>query len=112
MRAVARRSPTLFDVARHRVGYRGAIHALSFMVQWDIARRSLHGTEALTLTEYQEWWRMSRATAFREQARFRAAFPGESTPDRLLDAIAAYWDQRRGVKALGAVSLDAAQLAL
>jgi len=101
----------LFEVMRQRVGYRRTVHVLAFMVQWDIARRSLHGREPLTLAEYADWWKVSRPTVFREQARFREAFPGESTPDRLLDLAAVAWDQRTGVAGLGAVRIGAAQLA-
>jgi len=39
------------------------------------------------LEEYADWWRESRSTVFRLQARFREAFPGETTPQRLVDAM-------------------------
>jgi hypothetical protein len=99
--------PSLLDVARHNAGFRVAIQALTFMAAWDHARRALR-RETLTLAEYAEWWRVSRPTAFREQARFRSAFPTESTPDRLLDHVAAAWDERTGVKGLGSTPLPTA----
>jgi hypothetical protein len=102
---------SLFELLRRRVGFRRAVQVLEFMVAWDIARRSLHGREPLTLDEYADWWKRTRSTAFREQARFREALPGETTPDRLLDLAAAAWDQRTGVAGLGAARIGPAQLA-
>ena len=51
------------------------------------------------LREFAAWWGMSRSTAFRAQRRFRRSFPGESTPDRLLEAIDGTWDEREGLSA-------------
>lgn len=101
----------LMEYLRRRVGFRRSIQVLAFMVAWDTARRALHGREPMTLQEYADWWKVSRPTAFREQARFREAFPGETTPDRLLDLAAAAWDQRTGVAGLGAMQIGSAQLA-
>jgi hypothetical protein len=77
----------LLEVAAKRVGLRKAMKVLSFMVAWDHARDRL-GHEP-TIEEYAKWWKESAATAYRHQALFREAFPGESTPTRLLD-LAAY----------------------
>jgi hypothetical protein len=100
------RDLTLFEYGRQNAGLRVTIQALTFMAAWDHARRAMR-RETLTLHEYAEWWRVARTTAFREQGRFRQAFPGEATPDRLLDAMASYWDERTGVKGLGAAPLPA-----
>lgn len=94
----------LLTIAGQNVGLRKAFQALTFMAAWDRARRALR-RQTLTLDEYADWWKVSRATAFREQARFRDAFPGESTPDRLLDLAEGQWIERQGVKGLGAVRL-------
>jgi hypothetical protein len=94
----------LLVVAQKRVGLRKAFTVLTFMVAWDHARRAMR-RETLTLEQYADWWKESRATAYRHQARFREAFPGESTPDRLLDVAAVQWDERTGVAGLGAVHL-------
>jgi hypothetical protein len=94
----------LLVAAQQRVGLRRAFRALTFMAAWDTARRSLRH-ETLTLAEYAEWWRESEATAYRHQALFREAFPGEKTPDRLLDVAAVQWDERTGVAGLGAVRI-------
>jgi hypothetical protein len=95
----------LLVVAQQRVGLRRAFRALTFMAAWDHARRALR-RESLTLSEYAEWWRESEATAYRHQALFREAFPGEKTPDHLLDLAAVQWDERTGVAGLGAVRLS------
>ena len=53
--------------------------------------------------------RESRSTVFREQARFREAFPGESTPQRLVDVLKAREGQtwfKRGVSACSRISLS------
>jgi hypothetical protein len=80
------------------------------MVEWQIARDQL-GRESITLAEFREWWRISERTAYRDQAYFREAFPGETTPDRLLDAALAAWDQRRGVQNLANVPVSALRIA-
>lgn len=105
-RVTTTRPLTLFEVARHNAGLRVAIQALTFMAAWDHARRALRH-ESLTLDEYAEWWKVARSTAFREQGRFRRAFPTETTPDRLLDLAASAWDERTGVQGLGATPLPA-----
>jgi hypothetical protein len=40
-----------------------------------------------TIEEYADWWGTSRSTAFREQARFRDAFPDETTPERVVQLL-------------------------
>jgi hypothetical protein len=101
----------LFEIVRQRVGFRQAVQVFVFMIAWDQARRAMR-RETLTLAEYADWWKVSRPTSFREQARFREAFPSETTPDRLLDVVAAAWDERTGVQGLGATRIGPAQLAL
>jgi hypothetical protein len=92
----------LLTVAAREVGLRRAIHVLTFMAAWDRARRALR-KQTLTLDEYRDWWRESERTAYRDQAKFREAFPGESTPDRLLDMAEGQWIERHGVNGLGRV---------
>lgn len=92
----------LLVVASERVGVRKAFKVLTFMATWDRARRAMR-KQALTLDEYADWWKEPRSTSFRHQALFREAFPGEETPDRLLDMAEGQWIERKGVSALGAV---------
>jgi hypothetical protein len=94
----------LLTIAGRNVGLRQAFQALTFMAAWDRARKALL-RENLTLEDYADWWKVNRRTAFREQARFREAFPGETTPDRLLDLAEGQWVERRGVRGLGSVHL-------
>src|SRR5579875_2698198 len=94
----------LLTIAGRNVGLRKAFQALTFMAAWDRARQALR-RETLTLDEYADWWKVSRATAHREQSRFREAFPGELTPEHLLDLAEGQWVERQGVKGLGAVKL-------
>jgi hypothetical protein len=96
---------SLMAIATRNAGPRRAIQALTFIAAWDTARRGLV-KRPLTLAEYGEWWRLSESTMYREQARFREAFPGESTPDRLLDLIQGQAYAHQGVKGLGALRVN------
>ena len=102
---MAKRGPSLLEVAVRRVGPLKGAKVLSFMIAWDVVRQEL-GYEP-TIEEYGEWWKVSRATAFREQAAFRACCPGESNPARLMDAARGAWDEKKGVRGLGQVPLPA-----
>jgi hypothetical protein len=95
----------LLSVAARSVGLRRAMRALTFMAAWDRARKAMR-KEALTLDEYREWWRESERTSFRDQQRFREAFPGESTPDRLLDLAEGQWVERNGISGLGRIRVS------
>lgn len=97
---------TIGAVARDRVGVLAAGRAVAFMVQWAILRDELGGRTP-TIDEYRDFWGDSERTAYRHQALFRTAFPGEETPDRLLDALRADWDRRRGVEGLAATPIAA-----
>lgn len=76
---------TLQQAAAKNVGQVKAAKVVAFIVMWAIAEEALGHPP--TLDEYASWWRESRSTVFRLQARFRDAFPGESTPQRLVDAL-------------------------
>lgn len=96
--------PTLLRVAAHNVGALKAYRVIAFMVEWHMAREAL-GQPTLTLAEFSDWWHVSERNAYRDQARFREAFPGESSPDRLLDAALAEWSSKDGVGGLAAIAL-------
>lgn len=83
---------TFLSIAVKRAGTRQGIRAVTFMACWQIVAEDL-GHEP-TIEEYADWWRDSLRTAYRAQAAFREAFPGETTPRRLLDASAAHWATR------------------
>jgi hypothetical protein len=76
---------TLQHAAGRNVGQVKAAKVVAFIVQWAIAEEALGHPP--TLDEYAEWWCESRSTVFRLQARFREAFPGETTPQRLVDML-------------------------
>jgi hypothetical protein len=96
----------LLTIAARAVGLRKAFRVLTFMAAWDRARVAMR-RQTLTLDEYAQWWKVSPATSYREQALFRECFPQESTPDRLLDVAAVQWDESHGVAALGRVLFPA-----
>lgn len=92
----------LLTIAARQLGMRRAFRVLTFMAAWDRARKAMR-RERITLQEYAEWWRETERTAYRDQALFRQAFPGEDTPDHLLDLAEGQWVERHGIKGLGAV---------
>src|SRR5919205_295819 len=98
---MAREPRTLLELAVARVGMRRGARVLAFMIAWDVVRKEL-GREP-SIEEYGEWWRTSVRTAYREQALFRDAFPGEENPARLMDSAKGEWDERKGVRGLGSV---------
>jgi hypothetical protein len=85
IRRKRRQRPTLQQLAAKNVGQIAGAKVVAFIVQWAIAQEAVG--HALTLDDYGDWWRASRSTVFREQARFREAFPGEATPQRLVDLL-------------------------
>lgn len=104
---MGRRKPkTLLEIAVARGGLINGPRAISMIVGWLVAEEMLgHPPD---LDEYADWWKMSRATAFREQAAFRKCFPQETTPQRIADLIKAQqaeW-KRGGVKRLGSLVID------
>lgn len=92
----------LLTIAARQLGMRRAFRVLTFMAAWDRARKAMR-KQTLTLHDYCEWWRETERTAYRDQALFREAFPGETSPDRLLDLAEGQWIERHGIKGLGAV---------
>ena len=85
MRRKSGQRPTLQQLAASNVGQIAGAKVVAFIVQWGIACEALG--HSLTLEEYADWWHASRSTVFREQARFREAFPGETTPQHLVDLL-------------------------
>lgn len=79
------------------------MQVLTFIVAWAMVRDDL-GREP-TIDEYAKWWKQSERTAYREQALFRQALPGEKSPSRLIDVTSAQWDARKGLAGVGAVQL-------
>jgi hypothetical protein len=96
----------LQQAAARNVGQVKAAKVVAFIVMWAIAEEALGHPP--TLDQYADWWRESRSTVFRLQARFREAFPGESTPQRLVDAIQAQEGRtwfKRGVSGCTSLAL-------
>ena len=102
-----RRKPrTLIDIAVARGGIIKGPRAISMIFGWFVAEEMLGHPP--TLEEYADWWRLSRATAFREQAAFRECFPGETTPQRIVDwaKVQRREVRRGGVKGLGRLAIE------
>jgi len=76
---------SLVKYAASNVGALQAYRAVAYVVCWAIVEERLRRPP--TLEEYAEWWGESLRTVFREQERFRKAFPGETSPERLVDHL-------------------------
>ena len=81
------KTKTLVKYAAAHVGALQAYRTVAYVVCWAIAEERLGHPP--TLEEYAEWWGESLRTVFREQERFRNAFPGETTPQRLVNHLKA-----------------------
>lgn len=81
------RPRTILEQAQGALGIWKGTATVAFMICWFSTVRELDREP--TVEEYAETWGVSRRTAFREQERFRQAFPGEQTPTRIMSAIAA-----------------------
>jgi hypothetical protein len=93
-----------FCVARGGVLKGGRVQA--FIAAWTIASQAMG--KPITLDEYADWWRETRSTAFRHQARFREIFPELQTPQPIANAAilrASEW-QERGVHGIGRLPVD------
>ena len=99
---------TWAEVGIRNAGMRATMRALRFAMAWGLATAEL-GREPETIEEFASVMELSRRTAFRDQEAFRAAFPTETTPDRLnrtTGAQAKYEASRKKLQDLGAVERD------
>jgi hypothetical protein len=80
--AEKKRRPTWSEIAIRNAGYRDALRAMEFTMNWGMATVLL-GREPETIDEYAEFAEVSRATAFRDQQAFRKAFPMLTGPAEL-----------------------------
>jgi hypothetical protein len=90
-----------------RLGYRKGARVAAFMYEWEYAVRQVG--HPLGIEEFADWWKESRATAYRRQGLFREAFPElgpTGTPNDLLgptlERLSADLDQQEAQR--GAVS--------
>lgn len=71
-------------------GWRRAMRSLNVLASWGIAVRA-NGWEPITVEQYQAYWRLSRAQAFRDRQRWREVFVGEEDPNaRIIAARSQY----------------------
>jgi hypothetical protein len=100
---VVKRRParTVAEVCTARAGVLKGARVQAFICSWTIASQAMG--KPITLDEYAEWWRESRATSFRHQARFREVFPHLETPQPIANAAmlrSSEWADR-GVSGIG-----------
>lgn len=88
-----RREPrTLIELAAANVGILRAGKALGYLAAWCIARHKV-GPE-IDAESYREFWLTSRATAYRELALIRKAFPGVE-PEKVYAFIVRDYRERK-----------------
>lgn len=99
---------TLLELIQQRTGsLRKTFLVGKVIQQWAMVRQDLGRRPYVH--EYAAWWKVSERTAWREMARFSAAFPEEDGPDRL--ALLALADGRTDAASVLALPLPA-ELAL
>ena len=77
---------TLLELVYAQTGsLRKSAQVTAYISAWAVARREL-GRDP-SVEEYAEYWRESRRTAFRDQERFRQAFPNLDTPGPIVDVM-------------------------
>lgn len=81
---------SLAEVLAERVGFRSMIKVLTFIVSWGTVYEDL-GREP-SIEEFADWWKSSRAKAFRDQQLFRKAMPEFDTPTLLWERARAHVD--------------------
>ena len=89
--AVKGRPRTLAEQIAQRVGVLKMYKVLLFMTSWGVVYEAL-GRAPVSIEEYSDWWKASRAKSFREQQLFREALPDEETPTRLYELARAHVD--------------------
>jgi hypothetical protein len=97
---------TIMELCVARGGVWKGSKVTAFIAQWAIASQAME--RPITLAEYGEWWKESRATIYRRQAEFRELFPGLDSPQPIADAAIARADEwlSRGVEGLGSLPAD------
>lgn len=73
-------------VTIQRAGIRRGSDVCTFVLCW-WALMSDKGGDEPTIDEYADHWKVSRATAYREQQRFREVWPEFETPAGVADAL-------------------------
>jgi hypothetical protein len=79
-----KRPMTWLEVATRNAGIRKAITATNWAYCWAVTREAIGHDPSVE--EVADWWKMSRRTAFRDQAIFRTAFPTLETPAKIYES--------------------------
>lgn len=78
-------SQSFLAITIQRVGLRRAADVGSFVMMWWLMQRELGHRP--TVDDYADWANVSRATAYRDQQKFRDAWPEFDTPSDLALAL-------------------------
>lgn len=65
-------------ITLQRGGYRNGAKVLEFYMEWLMVHQDLGHRPSME--EFAEWWNISLATAYRQQATFREVWPEFLTP--------------------------------
>jgi hypothetical protein len=91
------RGPTLLEIAYSNVGMIEGARAMAWVVQWAWTSERL-GRDP-KVEEVAEMWAVSVPKAYRDQARFRKAFPPDQNPGRIWSFIKDQVEVKRRSKA-------------
>ena len=87
---------TVLQHAINNVGGYNGSKAVAHALCWHITRGELGRPP--TVEQYADSWKVSRATAYRERANFRLAFPEFASPTELADFVLGVNSVRRPVR--------------
>jgi hypothetical protein len=79
-------------------GLRRTIWLLDFQAAWTIAVKD-NAWQPIDAEQYAAYWRKSRAQGYRDQAKWRAAYPEELTPNDRALTFKTEWDRSTAEKA-------------
>lgn len=80
------RRDSFMGVTIQRAGIRRGSDVCTFVLCWWALMAEKDGEEP-TVEEYGEYWKVSRATAYREMQRFRECWPEFDTPAGVAEAL-------------------------
>lgn len=91
-----------------RIGFMNASRVLEFVMEWTSSMDQRGWPDDLRIEDHMSDWKCSPATSYRRLAKFREAFPGETTPTRLVLVARAELKRRRIEADAGAIATSIA----
>jgi hypothetical protein len=93
----AKRPVSFLEFLYREAGYRKGTRVAAFVVAWGIYSESLADGVEPNMDGYGKYWKVSRATAYRELQTFHAVFPDDVLPDRVWRKLSAAVESRKSL---------------